>query len=162
MNPVPMWGWAAVIAVLAALLGVQTLRIASLHTDIAETAAAHERAVATQQTERAEAERQAREREQTIAAATAKSLRDKQDENDRIADRLGRALSELRQRPERPAAAAGGVPDPAAACAGQSGKSLARGDAEFLERYAADAAKLAASLKQCVAQYEAARAAVIH
>jgi hypothetical protein len=40
---------------------------------------------------------------------------------------------------------------------GSTGAGLARGDAEFLAGYAADAAKLAAALNTCQAAYESAR-----
>lgn len=48
------------------------------------------------------------------------------------------------------------LPQISAACAGSTGKELARGDADFLDRYASDAARLQAALGQCKAQYDAA------
>lgn len=69
-------------------------------------------------------------------------------------------LAGLRNRP----AARADVPTaPAAstdASVGCTGAQLARPDAEFLVRYAADAAQLHAALSQCTALYDAARAAL--
>lgn len=68
-----------------------------------------------------------------------------------IAARLRTDLERLRQRPERPAIAAG-VPaavDPA--CAGATGAELSRPDAEFLVREAARADEIRAGLVACYA-----------
>lgn len=62
----------------------------------------------------------------------------------------------LRKRPERPAVSSK-VPSAPAACVGTTGAELARGDAEFLAGYSADAAKLEAALNQCEAAYNALR-----
>lgn len=74
----------------------------------------------------------------------------------RIAAERDRAVDELRMRPERTVES----PTTAATCTGQTGQSLARGDAEFLVRYSADAARLQAAVEQCEAQYESARKAL--
>ena len=66
-------------------------------------------------------------------------------------------VASLRNRPERPAAPAGEVPSPTPACVAATGQELARGDAEFLAGYAADAASLEAALNQCEAAYNALR-----
>lgn len=63
------------------------------------------------------------------------------------------AVASLRQRPERLATFASEVPSAPATCTGTTGAELARGDAEFLAGYAADAAKLEAALNQCEAAY---------
>lgn len=102
----------------------------------------------------AKAERAARAWEQKLSQDAANFAQEKQDEINRIDDQLRAANERLRQRPERPAA---GLPTPSAACAGQTGESLAGGDARFLAGYAADAAKIAAALNQCEKQYNAAR-----
>lgn len=63
----------------------------------------------------------------------------------------------------RPAARADVPATPAAstdASVGCTGAQLARPDAEFLVRYAADAAQLHTALNQCTALYDAARAAL--
>ena len=64
-----------------------------------------------------------------------------------IADRLRVDLERLRKRPGRPAADMPGAP--AIACPGASGAELARGDAEFLIRYAALAAEQDTALTAC-------------
>lgn len=56
----------------------------------------------------------------------------------------------VRNRPERATPTNPGAP----ACTGCTGQGLARGDAEFLIGYAADAAKLAAALNQCKKAYD--------
>lgn len=67
-------------------------------------------------------------------------------------------IASLQDRPNRDSGA--GVPGAASTCTGQTGASLARPDAEFLTRYAADANRLQLALQQCESAYEAARAAV--
>jgi hypothetical protein len=154
VSPVPTWGWLSAVAVLALLCGIQTVRVASLNTEIAEIVVLHEKAVAKQQADRAEAERLAREREQELTAQAGKLLQDKQDENDRIADRLGVALVRLRDRAERPAAVAGAVPGASAACQGADGRLLSVRDAEFLERLAARADRHRAALAECYGRFD--------
>ena len=68
-------------------------------------------------------------------------------------------VASLRNRPERPApqAVVSEVPSPTPACVAATGEELARGDAEFLARYAADAARLETALNQCEAAYNALR-----
>jgi hypothetical protein len=69
--------------------------------------------------------------------------------------RLDAALAGLRNRPPRPA----GVPEtPRASCQGANGPELAGVHAEFLARYAAQAAKQDAALAACYASIDAARA----
>ena len=60
-----------------------------------------------------------------------------------------RDIAGLLQRPERSAV----DPGSAAACAGGNGAGLARGDATFLERYAADAAVQRDERNLCIAEY---------
>lgn len=69
------------------------------------------------------------------------------------------AVASLRNRPERvrTVTVINEVPGATPACAGSSGEELARGDAEFLAGYAADAARLEAALNQCEAAYNALR-----
>lgn len=66
-------------------------------------------------------------------------------------------VASLRNRPERTRTVTVEVPGATPACAGSSGEELARGDAEFLAGYAADAARLEAALSQCEAAYNALR-----
>ncbi len=108
--------------------------------------------------EYAAAQAAAREKEQALQAQ-ADQLRE--DANARIKDidsRANKLVDSLRNRAERPATQAGAVSSAACPSGGASGKDLASGDAVFLARYAADAARLEAALDTCVKQYEALRA----
>lgn len=67
-------------------------------------------------------------------------------------------IASLQDRPNRDGGTS--VPNASGSCTGQTGASLARPDAEFLTRYAADANRLQLALQQCESAYEAARAAV--
>jgi hypothetical protein len=69
--------------------------------------------------------------------------------------RLDAALGELRKRPDRPAPSTN--PGDPPACVGASGAQLAGRDAEFLERYAADAARLQIAVETCQARYDSLR-----
>jgi hypothetical protein len=81
----------------------------------------------------------------------------KNDEIKAIQSRLAAALADsLRERTARRP----DLPTVAASCAGVSGAQLAGGDADFLSRYAADAATIQAALDQCRGQYERARQAL--
>lgn len=107
--------------------------------------------------EYAAAQAAAREKEQALQAQ-ADQLRE--DANARIKDidsRANKLVDSLRNRAERPATQAGAVSSAACPSGGASGKDLASGDAVFLARYAADAARLEAALDTCVKQYEALR-----
>jgi len=113
-----------------------------------------------QQEAYAKAQAAAREKEQQLQAE-ADQLREEtsvklQEANDRAASLSNR----LRDRKERASSATGSVPGAAQSCSGASGAELARGDGEFLVRYAADAARLQAALDQCVKQYDAVRQTV--
>jgi hypothetical protein len=113
-----------------------------------------------QQEAYAKAQAAAREKEQQLQAE-ADQLREEtsvklQEANDRAASLSNR----LRDRKERASSATGSVPGAAQSCSGASGAELARGDGEFLVRYAADAARLQAALDQCVKQYNVVRQTV--
>lgn len=157
MNPIPMWIYAAVIAVALAFGGVQTVRIAGLKTDAAMQAKKYSDDTAKLETQRADAERDGREKERKLSEDAATFAKGKQDEINAINDRLTTALVSLRNRPERPAAVASGSNTPAIACKGATGAGLFRPDAEFLIREAARADKLRAGLAQCYQQYDAAK-----
>lgn len=88
---------------------------------------------------------------QDKANETAKAT-DEQIQN--IHARLDDALGELRKRPERPAV----MPQTPSAPAGSTGAGLYRDDGEFLSRYAAVAATIAAERDACYRQYEQVRA----
>jgi hypothetical protein len=116
---------------------------------------------------------QARETLRLVEAAhaTSQALQDKAAEqrkatNDQI-NRINRAhalaLERLRNRPERPVASAGSVPEaaPAGATAtGCTGARLFRSDSVFLIGLAADADRLRIGLQACQAQYNSAREAL--
>ena len=105
----------------------------------------------------AEAQRQAREKEQALQQGAENLRLEKEREIKNINARATALANSLRERPDRPAAQGGAVPSASGACSGATGAQLARGDGEFLAGYAADAARLQASLTQCVKQYEALR-----
>ena len=114
-------------------------------------------------------------RELKIASDTAKLISDNAeknrkiqetaDENERkskeafgaLMDHSDRLAASLRNRPNRPTSP-GGVPTPASTCVAATGAQLARPDAEFLVRYAMDAARVQIAAEQCQAAYNAARA----
>ena len=106
--------------------------------------------------EYAENMRLAREKEQALQQG-ANNLREEKDrELKKVADTNRILLGSLRNRPERPAEGSA-VSSAASACSGATGAQLAKGDAEFLAGYSADAASLKAALDQCVKQYESLR-----
>jgi hypothetical protein len=105
----------------------------------------------------AEAQRQAREKEQALQQGAENLRMEKEREIRNINARATALANSLRERPDRPSPESGAVSSTACACSGASGAQLARGDGEFLARYSADAARLAASLDQCIKQYDAVR-----
>lgn len=122
----------------------------------AKVQAAWDRERAQLAEEHAKAVAAAREKEQALQAE-ADQLREETNAKLKEASARAAALADsLRKRPERPAAGSA-VSGTASACSGATGAQLARGDGEFLARYAADAARLEAALEQCVRQYEALR-----
>lgn len=96
-----------------------------------------------------------RQQEQVMQGNAERLQREKDFEIKKIANTNRILLDSLRQRPERSESSS--VSGSTASCSGASGSELARGDAEFLAGYAADAARLQASLNQCLEQYEAIR-----
>lgn len=122
----------------------------------AKVQAKWDREKAKQMAEYAENMRLAREKEQALQQG-ANNLREEKDrELKKVADTNRILLGSLRNRPERPAEGSA-VSSTASACSGASGAQLAKGDAEFLAGYSADAASLKAALDQCVKQYESLR-----
>jgi len=105
----------------------------------------------------AEAQRQAREKEQALQQGADNLRMEKEREIRNINARATALANSLRERPDRPSPESGTVSGTTCACSGASGAQLARGDGEFLARYSADAARLAASLDQCIKQYETLR-----
>lgn len=122
----------------------------------AKVQAQWDREKAKQMAEYAENMRLAREKEQALQQG-ANNLREEKDrELKKVADTNRILLGSLRNRPERPAEGSA-VSGAAGACSGATGAQLAKGDAEFLAGYSADAASLKAALDQCVKQYESLR-----
>ena len=122
----------------------------------AKVQAQWDREKAKQMAEYAENMRIAREKEQALQQG-ANNLREEKDrELKKVADTNRILLGSLRNRPERPAEGSA-VSSTAGACSGATGAQLAKGDAEFLAGYSADAASLKAALDQCVKQYESLR-----
>ena len=107
----------------------------------------------------AKAAEDARSREQSLTAKVSKIRSVKDAEIEKLRTDLDSALSELRQRPERPADY---VPQDAAA--GQrttcSADQLYREDAESLTRIAGDAEQVRIAYRQCKAQYDTAAEAL--
>jgi hypothetical protein len=111
---------------------------------------------AKQMAEYAENMRLAREKEQALQQG-ADHLREEKDREIRNINARATALANsLRNRPERPAEGSA-VSGSSGACSAATGAQLAKGDAEFLAGYSADAASLKAALDQCVKQYESLR-----
>ena len=111
---------------------------------------------AKQMAEYAENMRLAREKEQALQQG-ANNLREEKDrELKKVADTNRILLGSLRNRPERPTEGSP-VSSTTGACSAATGAQLAKGDAEFLAGYSADAASLKAALDQCVKQYESLR-----
>ena len=122
----------------------------------AKVQAKWDREKAKQMAEYAENMRLAREKEQALQQG-ANNLREEKDrELKKVADTNRILLGSLRNRPERPTEGSP-VSSTAATCSGATGAQLAKGDAEFLAGYSADAASLKAALDQCVKQYESLR-----
>ena len=96
----------------------------------------------------------ARQREQSLQALAERLRLEKRREADRLAREYAADLERLRDRPDT-RAGAGGVPEGASPGVGCTGEGLARGDAEFLSRYAHDAARLQLALNTCQAAYNA-------
>lgn len=111
---------------------------------------------AKQMAEYAENMRLAREKEQALQQGADHLREEKDRELKKIADTNRILLGSLRNRPERPAEGSP-VSNTTGACSAATGAQLAKGDAEFLAGYSADAASLKAALDQCVKQYESLR-----
>jgi hypothetical protein len=153
----------AVVGVLVAGLGVQTLRLASANTDIAKLEAKASKTTALQASSALLADQGHRATEQSI---TAKAEVTKKEDDEKIrtlaadASRLERLL---RDRPHRPAVAAN-VPAPAASVGGggasgplATGAGLYSEDGSFLAREAARAKRILIERDSCLVQYEDAR-----
>ena len=98
----------------------------------------------------------ARQREAELQATIDKQTEGYKRDLENITADYQRIVVWLRDRPAA-RAGAGGVPQGATAGVGCTGAGLSRRDAEFLARYAADAARTREALDQCVRQYDEVR-----
>ena len=105
-----------------------------------------------------EAKITAEARERVLTSEIVRIERVAKNEKSGIIGRYESALAELRERPERPDPRGNiGVSETATSPTGCSGAGLAKGDAEFLAGYSADAAKLKSALQQCLSVYSSTR-----
>ena len=111
---------------------------------------------AAQYAEYAQAQEEARKKEQELQANADQLRREKDVEIRNLNARATALNNSLQHRPTR-TSEAGSLPNSSKSCSGASGKELARGDAEFLVWYATEAARIQADLNQCIRQYEALR-----
>lgn len=95
----------------------------------------------------------ARQREEQLLAVMQQSSQEYNNEIQRVTDKYDNIVDSLRDRPTTRTDSDRGVPESTSTDVGCTGKGLARADAEFLTRYAADAAKLQAALNSCKERY---------
>jgi hypothetical protein len=142
--------WAKVLTILGTTVLIfgtgWTINGWRLEARVASLKASHAQALA-------KAQEAARSREKTLYEDFDKIRKNKDAKIKDIDARLAAALDSLRNRPDR-------LPQTPTSCAGTTGKELSRPDAEFLERFAADAQKLQSELNSCISQYNAARKAL--
>lgn len=154
MIPLPGFATVRLVALVAgfavASVGGWTVRGWRAERDIATITASIER-------NRAEAFKAGRDIERNEQEVVNHALRTQNESLAGIASRLRTDLERLRQRAERPAAAAGVPAAPRPACAGATGAELSRLDAEFLVREAARADDLRAGLVACYAVIDGTR-----
>jgi hypothetical protein len=137
----PWWAWAALVALMVTAAAGKGWQAGSGHVQARWNA---EKAERVQQA--LEASQEARRIEQQRAAKVQEIQDGKDADLRRINARLGAALEQLRNRPNRPA----DLPEAGrAACAGASGAELSGPDASFLEREAARADALRRELGAC-------------
>lgn len=113
----------------------------------------HQAALIVQQQAHAQALIEARAKEQGLQAQADQIKRNSDEKIALLNRRVSGLVSELRNRPERPAS---GVPEsPGAEPARCTGAGLYRDDSEFLIRLAQDADATREALNQCKQAYEA-------
>lgn len=96
---------------------------------------------------------EARQREKELLAVMQQSSQEYNNAIQRVTDKYDNIVDSLRNRPTTRTDSDRGVPESTSTDVGCTGKGLARPDAEFLTRYAADAAKLQAALNSCKERY---------
>lgn len=129
-----------------------------LNKEIATIQAEHAKSLKKLADTARDAEAANREKERSYQVSLAQAQEKRNVEVARINSNHAAVVDSLRKRPERivtvTRSEVSGTP---AACTGTTGAELARGDAEFLAGYSADAAKLETALNQCEAAYNALR-----
>jgi hypothetical protein len=169
---VPAWLYAAAIVFLLGLYSIQwttnTTRIAALKSDVSSAKAdvaaaekAHSDYVAEQARINKEAADKAREREQQLQADANTFRNNAYAQINRLTRERDAALDSLRNRPERPAANAAGVPStagPGSEARHCTGADLYRDDAAFLVRLSADYKELGIRYDELWSLYQRARA----
>lgn len=106
----------------------------------------------------AEAQRQAREKEQALQAGADNLRQEKEREIRNINARAIALANSLRERADRPTSEGGAVSGAASSRQGGcTGKDLYRQDGEILIGIAREADELRAALQQCYSQYDAVR-----
>lgn len=148
-------GVAAVLVGFFAGWKVQGWRLGN---EIATIQKFHVKQLAEMQEVALSAEKEFREKERGYVASLTAAQEQRNAEITRINRKHTAVVNSLRNRPERADSNSNSqMPSTPAACIGSTGAELARGDAEFLAGYAADAARLEAALNQCEAAYNALR-----
>ena len=99
--------------------------------------------------------KQALEKQQQLQHRIVVATLEHQRETETITRKYNDAINSLRRRPIERATSAAGLPESSSVGVGCTGAGLARDDAEFLTRYAADAAKLQSAYNTCKAAYDA-------
>lgn len=152
-----MYRYVIVSAVLLAVgfLTGWTTQSWRLGEEIATLKEAHAQELVKLQQAALNTEKAYREKERSYQTSLAVAQEKRNEETRRINARHAAVVDSLRNRQERTTSGSSEVPNPAPSCAGTTGSELARGDAEFLAGFAADAAKLDAALTQCEAAYNA-------
>ena len=105
----------------------------------------------------AKGQEEARKKEQQLQANADKLRKEKDAEIRNISARATALANSLQQRQTRPTESSTVSSSPGVRPTACTGKELYREDGEFLVRLSREADELAAALKQCYAQYDAAR-----
>jgi hypothetical protein len=150
---------------IGAIVAIGAAAVGGYHTGkdsgMAEVQQAWDKEKTAQYAQYAKAMEESVEAQQQLQMGADKLRQEKDREIRDITARNTALANSLRDRQSRPATPAGAVPSAAgvgpSAC---TGKELYREDSEFLVRLGREGDELRIALKQCYAQYEAARQAV--
>ncbi len=143
------WKWVA-LGSLAIFAGIQTLRLSWTQTALEKLTGQ----IRVMQAVTEETDKRWRATENTWRVNTASIKKERDDEYKAIAAERDAALSELRNRPRRPAPGTTESTTNGQAASGCTGAQLYGNDAEFLIREAARADGTRIALKACYAQYD--------